>query len=140
MFPLEDEFLKHDIYHVQEWQEVIFIPGGTKLFRIHCIFDATTGKALMKRHNGKIKLVEEGKEIKKMHRAVDHQIRSFRNGVFVRKLRLERSSLLFDLFLFISCRSDLIMSIMRPIERKKDYLKRREEYMELIFDNVINEK
>jgi hypothetical protein len=136
---LEKEYKTHDVFHIQDWQEVVFIPGGTRLLRTQGIFDATTGKAFIKKWNKEIGLIEGGKEAENFRRILKHPRKSAAEGKFARRLILSPLTHLVDLLLIINQEADLVM---RPSKGQnlKDFKKNMDQFIGMVFDLVINEK
>lgn len=110
MFELLEEMRKHTVYHIQDWQELIHIPGGTEQKRVHFIFDETSGNALFKDLLGKIQIFSNGEKNKRLTSIIKHPIRSAKKGIFPRRIQqdIEPSSPLFNLLLIINDRKDLV--------------------------------
>lgn len=137
----EEAYETHSLYHIEDWQKVVFIPGGTKLLRVHYIYDQTEDKAFMRPWKDKVELITEKKQIKKIDQVVKHPIKAMRNGVFVRKLRFSAFSRLFDLLLIMNGREELVLGQpTKGIISKKQYEKNKRDYIATIFDSVIEEK
>jgi len=134
------EYGTHDVYHIEAWQQIIFIPGGTRLLRVHYIYDKVTGKAFLKDHSGKITLVAEVQKIKELKRFIRHYRKASENGIFVRKLaRVDWSSSLFHLMEVMNG-GELTVRLPPEIESARISKRKEKQFIEILFDTVLSEK
>lgn len=129
----------HKVYHIQDWEVTNFIPGGRYFFRTHYVFDFDEGKSFLLDHRKELALVTDEKEVKRLRKIVSHQIKYFREGIFVRKLAVNRSSKLFELMLIMN---DKFYLITRSFLRKKESERKQGEThaAKILFDLVISSK
>ena len=132
------EYRARDIYHIEAWQKVICIPGGTHLHRCHYIYDSCGEKAFLKDHWGKIELVTDKKKIKELRDFVHHPIKAMKNGVFVRKLAVvEHFGPLYSLICLMEGHK---VVAQRFRESEKRYRAKEKEYLKMIFNQIIDVK
>lgn len=143
-FKEREEFWKkiksHNIYHIQDWQEVNFIPGGRYLLRSHYIFDADGGKAFFRDHGNRVSLISDEKEIKRLGKIVSRQVKYFREGVFTRRLPSEHCyPRLFELMLIMNDKFYLISRSFSP-EKESERKRSEEQAIKILFDLIISSK
>jgi len=128
----------HEVFHIEAWQEISYIPGGPIMCRVHYIYDRCEKKAFFQNHFGEIKMVDGAREIRSLERFIRHPIRFMKEGIFIRKLnRINYASSLF----YLICMMDGHEVVnRRPGASNEEYRAKKAEYLKMIFNQIIEVK
>ena len=134
------EYDIHEVYYVEDNQEIIFIPGYTKLLRRKCVYDKTSKKLLVSPPlEENVKRVKEPAAMKELDKLIQHPIRSFQRGIFIRRLH---PSTHYYYLLEVMHGHD-IPRVINPKtgeqESKYRYGRRKQQYLNMIFKQVISQ-
>ena len=138
-----EEYTKHEVYYIEDSQNITFIPGGTTPLRRKLVYDKTSGKLLAILPLGEnVKLIDDLEVEKELLNAIiQHPIRAFNKGIFLRKLCFDgRADCLCDL-LEVMHGHNIPRSVIpnrTKKENKGDYESRKQQYLNMLFGLVIS--
>jgi len=137
------EYEEHEVYYIEDNQEIMFIPGGCKLLRRKCVYDQTTKKLLIipSLDSENVKRVKDPEVMKKLDELIQHRIRSLNRGIFIRKLYPSGLPDYYCDLLEVMHGYDIPRGIdpeTMKEESKWHYQRRKQQYLNMIFDLVIS--
>lgn len=139
-----EEYKKHEVYYIEDNQMITFIPGGTRPLRRKWIYDKTSGKLLVSRPMSKcqnIEFVDDSESIQALDAIIQHPIRAMHKGIFLRRLHGCGLPDHYNDLLEVMNGYNLPKSINDAGKKEsiKSHKKRKQQYLDMLFDLVVSE-